>query len=453
MMTAAVTRALAELVVGFSAAELPASAEHAGRRTFVNVVGLAVGAAHHPAVELALRAVETLGTPADASVLGRAERLGVTHAPLLNGIAMHVEDFDDTHLRTVIHPGAPVVPAALAAAEWTNASGEDVLLATILGVEVALRVGNAMGPGHFDRGWHLTSTMGHLGAAAAGGRLIGLDVDQMIVALGIAATEAAGLTEALGTMTKSFHPGKAASDGVEAALLAAEGYTGPAAPLEGRRGLLAVAAPEPEAALALEGIGERWEIELNAFKPYACGIVSHPVIDAGQAFRDLVTDAREIDTVEARINPVVLDVMGVEDPQDGLQSKFSVYHCFAVGFLHGAGGPAQFSDATARDPDVVALRRKVRTITDPTTAKDAASVRVRTVAGDDHVHRVEHATGSASSPMSDAQLRDKFLLVTRPVLGADADRLHDVASSIGSLPDVAPVFAASLPDGRGDGDA
>lgn len=441
-MTDKLTRTLARFVVGTE--DVPREVRHAGRRTVLNTVALAVGASSHPAVVTARRALAPLAGAPRASVLGRGERLSPPWAALLNGMAAHVEDFDDTHLRTVVHPGAPVVPAALAVGEDLEANGGQVLLASVLGVEVALRVGNGLGPGHFDRGWHVTGTTGHLGAAAAAGRLLGLDEEAMIVALGIAATQAAGLQEALGTMTKSFHPGKAAADGVEAAYLARAGFSGPARPIEGRRGLAALAAPDPDLAESLRDLGDVWEIEDNAFKPYACGIVSHPVIDGGIAVRDKVA-ARDISEVEVRVNPVVLDVMGVRDPQDGLQSKFSVYHCFAVGFLYGAAGPAQYTTEVARAPEVVALRERVRPVTDAHVPKDAAFVTVTTRDRRRLEHHVEHATASAAAPMTDAQLRDKARLVATPVLGEQVEQLIDRALSIDDLPHVGLLAAAAAP--------
>lgn len=440
-----VSRRLAQFAVDATWDSLPQSGRHAGRRTFANAVCLAVGASRHPAVERLLSVLQSLETKPEAGLLGRPERIAATWAPLLNGLAMHVEDFDDTHLPTVIHPGAPIVPAALAAGELSGATGEQTLEAMIVGVEVTLRVGNGICPAHFERGWHVTGTTGHLGAAVAAGRLLGLDEDAMVVALGISATQAAGLQENIGTMTKAFHPGKAAADGVEAALLAREGFTGPREPIEGRRGFAEIAAPDPNYQVMTEDLGTNWEIEKNTFKPYACGIVSHPVIDAAIALRDRVDQGERIAEVEVRVNPVVLDVMGVEDPQEGLQSKFSVYHCFAVGFLDGAAGPAQFSDSRARDPEVVALRGRVNASPDPSIAKDEAWVSLKTESGREVEHYVEHATGSVEAPMTDEQLREKVRLVVIPSLGAKAEEFVDCAFRIDELESLDMLFTLARP--------
>jgi 2-methylcitrate dehydratase PrpD len=439
-----VTRRLAEFAVSTRWTDLPPITKHAGRRTVLNALGLAVGATRHVAVERAFAAVSGLGTAPVSTVLGRDARIGLLWAPLLNGMAMHVEDFDDTHLQTVIHPGAPIVPAALAVAEWRDASGADLLEAATIGAEVALRVGNGICPEHFDRGWHLTGTAGHIGGAVAAGKLMNLDAAQMMNCIALGAAQAAGLQEALGTMSKCFHPGKAAADGVQAALLAAKGFTGPATAIEGRRGFGAVATPDPRYDAMLDGIGETWEIDENTFKPYACGIVSHAVTDAGIQLRRQLTSPDDIESVTVTVNPVVLDVMG-KRPENGLESKFSVYHSFAVGFLDGSAGPAAFTDERATARDTTALRAKTEAILDPTIAKDEARVRISTRDGRTFESHIPHATGSAARPMSDDQLSDKVRLVATPVLGDAVETLIRVAFKLDEEPDLMPLLAATSP--------
>ena len=441
----AVTEELARFASELTWDDVPETTRAGARRTAGNVLGLAVGASRHDAVERAMRALTGLGLTGSSSVLGRPERFAVTWAPLVNGLAMHVEDFDDTHLRTVLHPGAPVVPAALAVAELRGLSGQDVLTAVVVGVEVASRVGNGLGTPHFDRGWHVTGTMGHLGAALAAGRLLGLDPERMRHALALAATQAAGHTEQLGSMTKSLHPGKAAADGVEAALLAAGGFTGPAGAIEGRRGLAALMAPGVDLDEVVRDLGSAWETDDNAFKPYSCGIVSHPVIDAAVVLRERGIDPARIRSVEAVVHPVVLDVMGVQEPESGLRSKFSVYHCFAIGLLDGVAGPAQYTDERAADPQVVELRRKVTATLDPSVAKDACTVRAQLEDGTTEEVVVEHATGSTARPMTDEQLRAKLDLVVRPVLADGTDRFADLAFVLDQQETVDGLLAASRP--------
>lgn len=427
--------------------DLPESAVQATRRTVGNVVALAVNAARHPAVERACAALERMAPPEQVRVLGRPGRIGATGAALLMGIAMHVEDYDDTHLDTVVHPGAPIVPAALVAAQWAGASGRDALTAAALGIEVALRVADGLGSGHLERGWHPTATVGHLGAAVTAGRLLGLDVEQMVVALGFAATQAAGLQEALGTMSKSFHPGKAAADGLEAAFLAAAGLSGPAAPIEGRRGLGELMTDAADYQRMEAGLGTRWLLEANTYKPYACGIVSHPVIDAAIALREQVADPSLLAQAELGVHPLVLQAMGIADPQDGLQSKFSVRHCFAVGLLDGTAGPEQYSDERARSPQVVALRRKVAAVTRDDVPKDATRLRATLTDGRVIGIHIRHATGSLAAPMTDAQLRHKARLLVEPQLAMATEAFLDQAFALDGLPDVDHLFTAADPEG------
>jgi 2-methylcitrate dehydratase PrpD len=262
--------------------------------------------------------------------------------------------------------------------------------------------------------------------------------------LSVASTQAAGHTKQLGSHTKSLHAGKAAADGVEAALLAQNGFTGPSQPIEGRRGMAALMAPSPNLGQAVDHLGSVWEVRSNTFKPYSCGIVSHPVIDAGVELRAEV-DPRQIESVSLKVAPVVLQVMGVEEPDSGLSGKFSVYHCFAVGLLDGEAGPAQYTTERVLDPDVVMLRRSVRVSTDAEMHRDACEAEIVMRDGTVHRHSVEHATGSLDRPMTQDQLRAKFNSVVAPVLPSSTDTLWDTVIRADELDSVEPIFAASQP--------
>jgi len=411
----AITASLARELAAQRDAELPEAVTKHATTHFLNVLALAISAADQDPVRDAVELGQLVGGTGTCPVPGRPERLDFMAAALVIGIAAHVDDFDDTHLRTVIHPGAPVVPAALAVGEHTGATLGQVVEAVAVGVELTLRIGVGLGQTHFARGWHITGTAGRFGAAAAAGRLIGLSPRQMQSALGVAATEAAGLQAAFGTMTKSFHAGKAAYDGVEAALLASMDFTSAATAIEDRRGYAPTLSDDPDADGMLQDLGLSWELESNAIKPYACGIVSHPAIDAGIELRRSGVRARDVASVRLRTNPVVLDVMGIADPADGLQSKFSVYHCFAVGLIDGAGGPEQFSDSRATDPGIAEFRRRITVDLDASVARDECFAEVD--GAEPRRHHVEHATASKDRPMTAEQLQEKIRLVTAPVLG------------------------------------
>ncbi len=236
----AVTRMLAEFVVNHPSKGWSAETDREAHRTFANWVGCAAGAARHETVDAAVAAVMELAPAPQASLFGRDEKVDIANAALINGISSHTYDFDDTHLKTIIHPAGPVASSAYALAEFKGLSGRDLIDALVIGIEVSCRVGNAIYPDHYDRGWHITGSTGMLGSAAACARLLKLNVDQTQMALGIAASQPVGLREQFGTMTKPFHPGAAAKAGLMSALFAKHGFTASTRALEAPRGLMQV---------------------------------------------------------------------------------------------------------------------------------------------------------------------------------------------------------------------
>jgi 2-methylcitrate dehydratase PrpD len=310
----------------------------------------------------------------------------------------------------------------------------------VAGIEVASRLGDCLWPSHFDRGWHVTATTGPIGAACAAARVLGLDAGRTAAAIAIAATQAAGHTEQLGSQTKAFQVGRAAATGVEAALLAEQGFTGPTEPLAGRRGMAALMAAEVDWT-PFGDLGSRWLVESNALKPYSCGIVSHPVIDAGRKLRADGIDPGRLETVTLEVHPRVLDVMGVTEPETGLQSKFSVYHCFAVGLVRGAGSPAEFSGEAAVDPQIQQMRKLVTIVLDSTLAPDSCRLTATLVGGEKIEFTIEHATGSASAPMTDDELRAKVVGLAARL--DDPGRLWDVAWRLDEIGGTTDLFAAA----------
>ncbi|MGA2960594.1 MAG: MmgE/PrpD family protein [Candidatus Korobacteraceae bacterium] len=440
-----VTGILAAYVAGAVPEALPEAVRKEAARTFLNWVGCAVGGARHETVDIALAALTPFSGPAQASVLGRSERLDALHTALINGISSHVFDFDDTHLRTVIHPGGPVLSALLAFAENRKVRGSDFVNALVLGVEVECRIGNAVFPEHYDIGWHITGTAGVFGAAAAVGKLLNLDAERMAWAFGLAASQPVGLREMFGSMTKSFHPGRAAQNGMTASLLAARGFTSSSRALEAKSGWLNVLSTRHDTAQITEALGARYEILANSYKPFACGIVIHPVIDACVQLRDGEgIEAASIRSVALRVHPLVLELTGKTQPQTGLEGKFSVFHAASVALIEGAGGEQQFSDRAVRDPAVIDLRRRVRATIDPALAPDAATVTLTLADGRLVEKRIEHAIGSLARPMTDADLEAKFAGLAEASLGAARTRrLLDLCWRVGALDDVAAVAEAA----------
>lgn len=438
------TEVLAAYVAEAQPAALPKRVLKEAERSFLNWVGCAIGGAHHEAVNIALAALSPFSGPAEASVLGRSERLDVLHAALINGISSHIFDFDDTHLRTVIHPAGPVASALLAYAERRVVRGPEFINALVLGIEVECRIGNAVFPAHYDIGWHITGTCGVFGAAAAIGKLLNLDAERMAWAFGLAASQPVGLREMFGSMTKSFHPGRAAQNGMTASLLAAHGYTSSVHALEAKRGWLNVLSTSHNPAELTEGLGTRYEIEANTYKPFACGIVIHPVIDACVQLHNQGIEASSIHSVMLHVHPLVLELTGKIEPQTGLEGKFSVYHAASVALIEGRGGEQQFSDRAVHNPAVIGLRRRVQAIIDPLVAPDAAAVTLTLTDGRVVKKPIKHAIGSLARPMTDADLEAKFSDLAEGSLGTAGTRqLLDLCWNVGTLDNVAVIAQAA----------
>lgn len=441
-----ITQILAKFVATYPSRGWGDTVDHEAHRTFLNWLGCAVGAAHHEAADAALAAVNMLQPAPQATVLGRSEKVDMANAALINGITSHTFDFDDTHLKTIIHPAGPVASAVLALAEQIGASGRAVIDALVLGIDVACRMGNTIYPDHYDRGWHITGSTGMLGAAAACSRLLGLDEKKTAMALGIAASQPVGLREQFGTMTKPFHPGAAARAGMMAALMAKHGYTASLKALEAPRGFAQVISPKCTWTEITDELGERFEISFNSYKPFACGIVIHPSIDACVQLRERGVKPEDVDRIELRVHSLVLELTGKKEPADGLQGKFSVYHGCAAGLIFGRAAEEEFADDVVNRDDVVALRRKVvATVSDDI---DEASADVTAVLKNgDRVHVfVEHAIGSLQRPMSDKDLEAKFRHLSDPILGADkTSKLIAACWNIGNAKDVSTITALARP--------
>ena len=399
--------------------DLPPRTVREAHRTFLNWLGCAIGASRHAAIENALRAIRPIQGPPQAAILGRRERTDIANAALLNGISSHTFDFDDTHLKTVIHPAGPVVPAILSLAQAQPVSGRDFVAAMVVGIEVECRIGNSVYPEHYDVGWHITGTAGVFGAAAACGRLLDLSERQMTWALGIAATQASGVREMFGSHCKPFHPGNAARNGLFAALLARENFTSSERGIEAPRGFAHVLSTKFEPREITENLGKTWEIDFNTYKPYACGIVIHPAIEGCAALaREHGLKAADIERIDLAVHPLVLELTGKRAPRVGLEGKFSVFHSSACAVIFGAAGESEYSDAVVARADVVALRYRVDAKAKPGIAEHQCEVRMTLKDGRVLSHFVEHVTGSVERPMTDEALDTKFRGLVEPILGA-----------------------------------
>ncbi|MDT3718252.1 MmgE/PrpD family protein [Pseudomonas oryzihabitans] len=439
------TRILASYLVEARYEDLPPAVRKEGVRTLLNWVGVAVGGSQHETVTRALRALEPFSGPEQASLLGRTERLDIMNAAFLNGVASHIFDYDDTHLKTIIHPAGPVVSAILALSEYRPVAGREFLNALVLGVETECRIGNAVYPNHYDVGWHITGTAGVFGAAAAAGKLLGLSEQQMVWALGLAASQPVGLRESFGSMNKSFNPGRAASNGLFAALLAAQDFTSSPGMLEAKRGWAHTISTKQDFAEITEGLGTRYEAALNTYKPFACGIVIHPALDAAIQLRNRYQlTPEQIAEVRLRVHPLVLELTGKQTPQTGLEGKFSIYHSVAIALIQGAAGERQYSDQAVQDPAVVALRSRVIATVDPEIKPQQVDMTIVLNDGRQLHQYIQHAIGSVEVPMTDEQLEAKFSDLADGILPRpQTQALMDACWKVEQLADASQIARAA----------
>jgi 2-methylcitrate dehydratase PrpD len=419
-------------------AELPHAVRHEGKRSLLNFIGCALGVANAAPIEMALRVLLPLSGENRVTVLGRTEKLDPLGAAFVNAIGGNLLDYDDTHLRTVIHPSAPVAPAALALAEQRGLSGAMMLHAFILGCEVECRIGNAVSPGHYARGWHITSTCGVFGAAAASAKLLGLDATRTWHALGIAASQSAGIIENLPSAAKNVSVGNAARNGMFAALLAEQGYTAAPAAIEGALGWARAMGDEPAVPEIIGDLGERWELLSNTYKPYPCGIVMHSVVDACLALRRQVAPD-DIAEIVVSGDQLLLD-RGDRAVANERDARVSIHHCAAVALLFGAAGLKEFSNAIVHAPAVVALRARTKARLEAASPRGAATASVRTYDGRQLEATVLHAKGSMEQPLSDREIEVKVRELA-PLAGIDA--LFAAVWQLDSLTDIGPLLSAS----------
>lgn len=423
-----------------------------GRRSLMNHFGAALSGCRDAAVESALAVLAENRHPVMSGIVGRGERLPAADAAFINAIAGNALEFDDTHPGTVIHAAAPIAPALFAIAAEHERSGAELLQAFIVGVEATCRIGLATAPHHYADGHHITATCGIFGAAVGAGRLLGLDAGRMQAALSIAAAQSAGLVVMLGTMAKCVSVGNAARLGLRSAQFAAAGMTGPDDALGGRFGFFDAMAPKAERATVeqqlLDGFGTHWEAARNTYKPYPCGVVLHPVLDA---VLDLIAerpvDIARVAEVVVSGHPLLSQRTDRPDVDNGRQASVSAQHSVAVALLRGKAGVAEYTDEAVRDPSVRALARRVRVGIDEGVAVEAAHLRITLTDGSIIERRVEHARGSLGRPMTDRELEEKLRVqgaAKAPLV--DCEALIEAIWSIERLPDAAALMRlAALP--------
>src|SRR5262249_51173265 len=403
-----VTPALARFVVETRWEDIPARATHEAKRALLNFFAVALAGCRTEPVELPLRTLAPFSGGKQAAIIGRRERIDPLSAAFLNAAGANVFDYCDTHLPTVVHPTAPLAPALLALADLRRVSGPEFLLAFVLGFEIECLVGLAISPGHYPKGWHITSTCGVFGSAAGPAKLLGLGAEPLVGALGNAATQSAGLCESLGWPAKSISVGNAARNGLLAALLAENGFSGPSEPIAGAQGFLAAMGEPPNWTGLLDGLGRTWEVSNNSIKPYPAGFVIHPLLDCALDWRREHPEAT-IERITVRGNPLLLQRADRPAVATGRESQVSLQHAVAAALLTGKAGLDQFTDACVNDPAVKALRGKVEVAADPALSTIAVEVDFWTADGRKHSRSTQAARGSAANPLTDGEIEGKLL--------------------------------------------
>ena len=441
----AITEAIADFALSGAFTTLPPQVQHEGLRNTVNWVGCTLGGASTPTVAAAIAGLQSYSSPGRCRVIGRSERFDAPGAALINCLASAAHAYDDTHLATITHPTGPVIAALLAAAEQQPIRGEDFLAALLIGMEIECRLSSTIvAPGTgASGGWYITGVTGSIGAAAAVGRVLGLDRDRMVSALGLAAAQSCGTRGTHASMACAYVPAIAAQTGFTAAMMARAGFAcGPAA-VAGRNGVVEVIAPKADHAAIVRDLGSHWEALGNACKPYPCGIVIHSAIDA---CLELIANGKpkpdDIVEVALDVTPGALALCWRELPESELEAQVSLYHWLAATLIHGEATVAQAQLACIEDPRVRALQARISATADPSLAIDQARATMRLRDGSTRTARIEHGVGSLIKPMSDDELSAKFLSQASGVLsGAKARALLDASWSVRGLANVADLLA------------
>jgi 2-methylcitrate dehydratase PrpD len=406
-----ITRMLASFVAQTQWEDIPPKVRHEAKRALMNYFAVALAGCSDPGISQAVNVYGRFSSGREAGLVGRGERTDILNAAALNAMSANVFDFDDTHLPTIIHPTAPVAAPLFALAQQSPSSGKQWLLAFVLGVEIECRLGNAISPGHYQRGWHITSTCGVFGAAAAIGKVLNLDNTQIGWAFGNASAQSSGLVETLGSMSKSIGVGNAARNGLLSALLAQEGFAGPERPLEGERGFLRVMSDATEAHVdaAFATLGSEWALLSNTYKPYPCGVVLNPVIEAclelsatpGFSFAD-------VERVTLRGHPLLRARTDRPNITLGREAQVSAQHSVAVALARGRAGLAEFTDAAVAEPRLRAFASRLEFIDDSSYSVEVAQVSVTLRSGETMSRRIDAARGSLNAPLADTDLENKL---------------------------------------------
>lgn len=435
-----VSEQLADFIHTASWEQVPDAVRHEIKRALLNYFAVCLAGCQDPTLDKAVAVYSRYSAAASTTLVGRHERLDMLNAAAINAMGANVYDFDDTHVPTIIHPTAPVAAALIALSETVPMHGRDFMMAFLLGVEAECRIGNAISPFHYDKGWHITSTCGVFGSALAAGRALDLSPARLCWAMGSAACQAGGLVECLGTMSKSVSVGNAARNGLLACLLAQDDFDGPVRPLEGSHGFLSVFGRAPDFDAITQSLGDHWEIRKVAYKPYPCGVVLNPVLDACLSLSARI-DKKRLDAIRSIAltgHPLLRQRTDRPGARNGRESQVSAQHAVPMALVYGRAGLDAFSDAAVADPALRSLGALLQFHDDASYPIDSAEVAIRFQDGEVIREHVHVARGALARPLTDGEIEDKLRdLCRHGRSGCDATRLIDAVWRLEDSPDAA----------------
>jgi len=355
------TEQLADYILKQDFNEFPDTSIEKAKLCLTDWIAVTLAGSREPISEIHFELIETLGGREQATILGKGLQTNVLLAALVNGTNAHALDYDDVHLDSPGHPSAPIIPAILSLAEWKGLTGSDFITAFVTGVQVFFAVGSAIMPRHYNEGWHNTGTFGHIAAAAAASKLLGLDKSGTINALGIAATQASGMQNVFGTMGKPFHAGKAAMDALLAALLAEKDFASSLDPIGGKKGFLSLYASKSDPSAMGKALLEENFLKGVTFKRYPSCFATHATIDCMLSLRNNnEINPEEIAEIECIVYPRLIEIAATPEPRTGLEGKFSVQFCLALALEEGAVLLESFDDSKVRNPSLTTIMKKVK---------------------------------------------------------------------------------------------
>jgi 2-methylcitrate dehydratase PrpD len=451
------THELAEYIADTTYDDIPGEGIVKAKECILDSIGCALYGSAFAASGIALDvACDGLSPAEGAAVLGTGRKVPARIAAFVNGVMTHVADFDDTVVSLNGHPSCVMMPASLAMTEASGQGGKTFVTAYVVGCEIAGKLGLAMGPAHHRLGWHPTATLGTIGAAAASAKALNLDRDKAANALGIAASSASGLRANFGSMTKSFHAGNAARNGVFATRLAEKGFTSSEAALEGEAGFARAFGAHGDLSKVPGSLGVDPVLRHVMLKPYPCCAGIHPAVDALRRIlgRSEGMDIHRIERIEALGRPVLKSVLLHPDPQTPLEAKFSMEYCVASTLIHGAPGISRFEEGSLFDPEVRALMKRVELLADRNMEEIFAEqgvlsptrINIHLPGGEVRTDTVLEARGGPSNPMSRREIQDKFRECSSGVLPeSQADRvltMIDALEEVDSMGELTSALAS-----------